>query len=515
MLELTPVTEVNDLRARYLKGLKNTRRKKQEITPDYLDIHCIQDVILYLGVNTKLIGTVIIDDATIIEKAFAFSKKYFPDRFTIDEIEELVQDELEHIKNYLENYKGKGENEEKKSDEQIQSDKKIHDTALDILKKGNPLDYIIEKYNKIHVGDTVLGKILICTFASTTILNSAGLHPGLTGTSGKGKSNACISMHYLLPEEWKYYGSSSDKGVLYRGFEPGTVIFLDDIGTLSDGLESIIKRSTSTFQEGFTHIIPNLKKKGPKKYDEISFPPRCTWWITSHDGSFDMQVLNRQIMLNIDDNTSQDEAVFKHQVEKAMTGTSDRMIDEEVLICQEIFRILKKDNINVAIPFADKLEWKNKDNRRNFEMFLDIIRSFTALFRYQREVENGCVIADKKDYENAKNVWTDGCAKEQMSKLTKNEMIIFQKIIQHNDYGLSLNDIIRESSFSQGYVHELLHGKRNLDGTHRGGLLQKIPGLISEDVYNESTKRNLKKYRYVGIPMDIWDQYKDVVSITS
>ncbi|HQB07513.1 MAG TPA: hypothetical protein PK712_06615, partial [Rectinema sp.] len=59
--------------------------------------------------------------------------------------------------------------------------------ALDILKNGDPVEYILNVYSRLHVGDIQIGKVLLLSIANQSVLNSEGLQPKLSGASGKGK----------------------------------------------------------------------------------------------------------------------------------------------------------------------------------------------------------------------------------------------------------------------------------------------------------------------------------------
>ena len=63
--------------------------------------------------------------------------------------------------------------------------------ARRILKTGNPIEYILDTFNTIHVEDRQTGEILALSVGSACIENCAGLHPKLSGESGKGKSHSC------------------------------------------------------------------------------------------------------------------------------------------------------------------------------------------------------------------------------------------------------------------------------------------------------------------------------------
>ena len=387
------------------------------------------------------------------------------DKFTFDELEAMIKEvDIEVNEKYHLFFKVESKlKENDKVDEiSVWMHTPRYQQAMDVL-KTEPLYYILDKFNKIHKGDTGLGEILLISSLSTGILNTAGIHPAGNGLTGKGKSDAYKAMFHLLPEgdinnfnAYKIICSSSAKGVLYAGLNDGVVVFLDDVESIPQDLVDIIKRSTSAYQDGYTHLLTDLKKEGKEKVEKIQFPRRITWWITSPNSDFDMQMLNRAIMMNVDESSSQDNDVFDLQTELGISGNTAFEIDDEVLICREMFKILKNENVKVKIPYLDKLQWNNKDNRRNWPMFQDIIRSIASLYRFQRERdEEGYIIANWQDYKKASVLWNVSCAKEQMSKLTKTKMKILDIIYKNvNNGGIFSNGITAGSIYKQCCLQE-------------------------------------------------------------
>lgn len=168
-------------------------------------------------------------------------------------------------------------------------DPSIEEKALEIMRTGNPMDYIIGVYNKIHVGDTYLGKIMLLSIACQSAISSDGIQPKLTGSSGKGKTHAAKAMFHLIPDlEYKMMGSLSAKTLFYKpDIMPGTIIFTDDV-KISEDLDSTLKQAMSNFQEPTIHRT--VIKQG---YSELTIPPRTVFWMTSVNTDFSDELINR------------------------------------------------------------------------------------------------------------------------------------------------------------------------------------------------------------------------------
>ncbi|NLA31084.1 MAG: hypothetical protein GX880_04605, partial [Methanomicrobiales archaeon] len=63
-----------------------------------------------------------------------------------------------------------------------------HRRALEILTAGDPLAFILDTFNRTHVGDRTVAECLALSIASQSVANTNGLHVAVSGNSGKGKS---------------------------------------------------------------------------------------------------------------------------------------------------------------------------------------------------------------------------------------------------------------------------------------------------------------------------------------
>lgn len=392
---------------------------------------------------------------------------------------------------------------------------KIDQEADRILREGDPIAYLKEQFSKIHIGDDTIFYGLLASIGSQSCRSSDGIQPGLTGESGKGKTDACRALYHLLPDDYKMRGSFSNKSLFYHLKKPGTVLFFDDAARLHEDIQDIIKQSTSAFQEPFIHRT--VDRGVPK---ELLLPARLDYWITTVSGNFELQFLNRQMNLSVDDSTNQDEKVMTVTLERYQQG-EDRFIEsEEVHICREMIKILKDlEPVIVKIPFADKIHWNQPKNRRNLPMFLDTVTAFTAFRQFQRERdETGAIIATRDDFELAKKLWT-GIGKEQVGKLTKDDLRLLNCIKEKGEKShtgiFSIPRMIakRELGFSDYKMDLIINGK---NGT--GGLKEKVEGfeLIrgTKTTGDEYLKRTIHfdELEYDG-SLDTFGQFNDLVWI--
>jgi hypothetical protein len=367
--------------------------------------------------------------------------------------------------------------------DQTEVSAEIHSKAWEILEKGSPFDYMIGIYNRNHIGDTLLGKSYLAILGCTLCTNTGGIHPGTTGKSGYGKSHSMEAILHQYPPEYVFDKDFSDMAWFYTEMKPGTVIFLDDTQNLKDVHKDIIKKATTRYQKGYERAISDPKMK---KVDVLRIPPRCSFWVNSVEGAYDLQFLNRQI--NLATNEKQTEPIYEKQLGDSTHGTQGFEEDEKWQVAQEIHRILKKrDPVRVMAPILDDIDWHNKENPRNYPMFVDTICGVAAINQFQRERDpDGTVIATREDVEVAKEIW-DVISQEQRTKLNPKLLMVQLKIVEmtrnRQDHAVFRIDLAKAfPTLTSGDLTNIIKGRRNRNGVYEGGLLQLVPGLEIESV---------------------------------
>ncbi|MCK9306872.1 MAG: hypothetical protein M0P17_05030, partial [Methanoculleus sp.] len=204
----------------------------------------------------------------------------------------------------------------------------LRERALAILRDGDPLAFLLETFNKAHVGDRTVAECLVMSLASQSVENTNGLHVSISGNSGKGKSHACVTMLRQVPAEYRLAGTVSDKALYYNdNLHPGTVFLFDDV-SLSDDLQEVLKSATANFREPIEHQTVT----SDRKLQICRIPERCVWWLAKVEDPGDDQVMNRMLTVWIDDSAEQDARVLEHlkRVE-AREGAGDEQEHDDLL----------------------------------------------------------------------------------------------------------------------------------------------------------------------------------------
>ena len=368
--------------------------------------------------------------------------------------------------------------------------------AIEILKSGDPLAFLLDTFNRSHVGDRTVAECLIMSIASQSVTNTRGLHVSISGNSGKGKSHACTTMLNLIPKDYKLTGTVSNKALYYADdLRPGTVILFDDT-SLSDDLQEVLKSATSSFHEPIEHRTVTADRQ----LRVCSIPERCVWWLAKVENPGDDQVMNRMLTVWIDDSAEQDRRVLEH-LKQVEAGAYRRGDDPDVLAARALWSIVKQHRISVRIPFARRIQFSNVANRRNPAMLFDLIKCHAALRFLQREgKETGDEIrieATREDFDAAARLYAainqEGGGQE--SKMTRNEAAALATIARMGWETFTVRMLQQATGLSYHQVRRILQGY-----TARGmvycGLLEKCPalGVVDATVIDESTGTTVRRH---------------------
>jgi len=347
-------------------------------------------------------------------------------------------------------------------------DAQLVSQAIDILENGDPIKFIMDEFHRHHVGDDEYGRLLVLAIASQHVMNTHGIHLTPSGASGKGKSHAGKTILHLLPHEYWIESSLSAMALYYMDLDAKIIIFSDDTN-ISEDLMSTIRRCITNFTTPISHQTVDGNRKGTT----LTIPERIIWIIASVENFMDEQTRNRMIDVPVDESAEIDELVFKKQVEDAKTAQSEFPETEGVAVCREIFRIIKNlDPIPVSIPFADDIVWTMKNNRRNFDVFKEMIKAYT-LFRYEkRAVIDGILEATLEDFHDAKKLYITR-AESEITGITGNEMPIIRALEEHGE--CTLQELMNITGITQTTLHNRLHGRSDRG---KAGMLERTKNLI-------------------------------------
>jgi hypothetical protein len=420
--------------------------------------------------------------------------------------------------------KGRNEEEEAPKKDQyqleIEADLKALERhrprALEILERGDPLGFLLDTFSQIHVGDRDAAEVQFIAFGCQSSSNSHGIQANWTGPSGKGKSAGAEACYHLLPKMYVLKGSVSAKSLFYHKDLPdGACIFLDDL-KVEEGsdLEATIKRSTSAFQEGAYHETLD----GNRQLLRMRLPKRLCWTLTYVDviESGD-QFLNRMFVIKTDSSREADEQVCRHILLRAERGESAFPVIEEVTISKAMMLDIKnKPPYRVVIPnLSERVSFTDRRNRRNPDLFVDLVIGLACLRHRQRkreQVREGewTLYASMEDIREAARIF-NAQGDYLGSRLDDAERAAALFIFEAGEAGLSIKALAEklrakypEDGWNEKKARRLLLGRQEKNGG-MGGLAGRLPGLYSEDVAhcNEYGCAVGKPVKHFKFPQDV------------
>jgi hypothetical protein len=382
--------------------------------------------------------------------------------------------------------------------------------ARAILREGDPLGFILDAFNKTHVGDRTVAESLAISVVSRSVENTNGLHVAISGNSGKGKTHACTTMLNLLPEASRLKGTVSDKALYYDDdLRPGTVFLFDDV-TLSPDLQEVLKSATSNFREPIEHRTLTTERK----LRVCTIPERCIWWLAKVEDPGDDQVLNRMLTVWIDDSLEQDRRVLEHMKEVEAAGVSGGRTTRRSSPPGRSGRSWGRRSCRFGFPFARRVQFAMAENRRNPGMLFDLIKCHARLFFLQRDRDDdGAVIANEEDFAAAARLYaalarTDG---GQETKLTRNEAAALATVARMGVEVFTVRQLQAAMGLSYQKTRRILHGYTSR-GTVYAGLLEKCPAISFFDasVIENTAEGNTihRREQYFTFDLEVYQAWR-------
>lgn len=370
--------------------------------------------------------------------------------------------------------------------------------ALDILKNGDPIQYIKDCVAKIHTGDDIFIEAMCISTAGQSCRNTDGLQLGSNGAPGSGKSHSSKAYLHHLRAKHKVEATISAKGLYYAHLKPGITVFSDDTEP-DEAMEQTIKRANTNYQETTLHYT--VKDQESKV---VSIPPRTNFIFNSVESNQSTQMLSRQFKYNTNDSQKQKDSITQMQLKaalKAEHGLTE--MNEDVLTCRYIHDEIKKNLFKVAIPFARRIWICDNRDARNTNMFLDMIKGYTIFKFMQRETDkDGNLLATEEDFNRACNLFSTQL-ETAITKYSEEEIKVLKYLAKEKE-PKSTSDIADNTQIPYNRVCKMLVGRKDRVNS---GLLEKVRGL-TVDHETRSTLDGTKSGKYYCLKeFDFWASY--------
>lgn len=378
--------------------------------------------------------------------------------------------------------------------------KQAKEEALKTLKEGDPVTFIVNTVQENHKGDKDAIEAQALAFAGQSTPNTDGIQVVMNGPSGSGKSHTNKSHLHCIPARWKRVTSVTPKAIYHMGLRPGIIILSDDT-KINEELEETVKRSTTNFQEETHHAtLINGELK------ELTIPPRTIWLFTNVDSQGSVQLLNRQLTFNTEDTPEVRKEALRKRLKEAEEGINRNIaVTHNVLVAREIYGIVKDQFLSVKIPYAKRIKPKDNNDMRIINKFLDMITGYAIFNFMQRERdEEGFIIADIKDFDNAKRLF-EAQKKGIVTKMNENERNIMM-VLSTTPGGADINTISDKTGIPVKNLYRIINGRSDRPDE---GLMGKIKGLRAEKVTEKYDAVTKTKTIYKVKDLNIFEFYEN------
>jgi DNA primase catalytic core len=380
---------------------------------------------------------------------------------------------------------------EPKADE-ITLDEDERAAALELLRDPQLLDRILADFEHCGVVGEETNK-LVSYLAVTSRLLEAPLAILVQSSSAAGKSALMEAVLALLPEEQRVqYSAMTGQSLFYMGetdLKHKVLAIVEEEGALraayalkllqSEGVLTI----ASTGKDATTGrlITHQYRVEGP-----------VMLFLTTTAIDLDEELLNRCLVLTVDEDRTQTQAIHRKQREQqTLEGLLARQEREDVLkVHQNAQRLLKP--LFVANPYARELTFLDSQTRarRDHMKYLTLIRAIALLHQYQRprktathrgkEVEY--IEVTKEDISTANRLAHEvlGRALDELPPQTRRLLLLLDEMVsaecerqkmERADFRFSRRDVRQYTAWSDSQLKRHLHRLEELEYllVHHGG----------------------------------------------
>lgn len=279
--------------------------------------------------------------------------------------------------------------------------------AQNQLESGDPLQYYLDSFDKIHKGDHLLKLWEMISALSATCADRQ-IHSWAVGPSGKGKSHLKRQLLKFLPAEaYTQKESFSPKALQYKAKEEGSsflndqLVYFDEVGENIENAIELIRLLTDQDKD----VIEHETVKDQEIIKLTLDTGNITVWFTSVDTIQDEQLKNRFILTNPDASSAQDTTVNQHQQNILNFGGDLDFIPKEAPVVQRMVRDWRENTpqYKPIVPF--KVNWKQEFNRRLYPFFYTLMGMIAKIHYKNRKTQGDYIFVTKADFDLAKLIW--------------------------------------------------------------------------------------------------------------
>ena len=301
--------------------------------------------------------------------------------------EEVIRRDLGSVLRKLEELQDRQiKNALEPKEEEIQLSEDERAAAMDLLRDPHMLDRILRDFERCGMVGEETNK-LASYLAVTSRLLESPLAILVQASSAAGKSALMEAVLAMLPEEQRVqYSAMTGQSLFYMGetdLKNKVLAIVEEEGALRAAYALKLLQSEGVLTIASTGKDATTGRLVTHQY-RVEGPVMLFLTTTAID--LDEELLNRCLVLTVDEDRAQTQAIHKKQREaQTIEGLLARQERNEILrVHQNAQRLLKP--LFVANPYARELTFLDRQTRtrRDHMKYLALIRSIALLHQYQR-----------------------------------------------------------------------------------------------------------------------------------
>jgi DNA primase catalytic core len=274
------------------------------------------------------------------------------------------------------------------------------DAALELLRSPNLLERVLHDFEKCGVVGEETNK-LVGYLAAVSRKLEEPLAVLIQSSSAAGKSSLMEAVLAFVPDEDKVkFSAMTGQSLFYMGdleLKHKVLAVVEEEGAARAAYALKLLQSEGELTIASTGKNPSTGRLETHEY-HVEGPTQL--FLTTTASELDEELLNRCLVLSVDEERAQTKAIHQLQREKqTLEGLlSRRARDETLKVHQNAQRLLCP--LLVANPFARSLTFLDDRTRtrRDFPKYLTLIRAIALLHQYQRPVKTASAGGAELDY---------------------------------------------------------------------------------------------------------------------
>lgn len=275
------------------------------------------------------------------------------------------------------------------------------ENTIDILKQNN----LLQEINKLIEQSGIVGEAnsrLLLFIIASSYKTKQPLHAIVQGSSGSGKTHLISKIADIIPQEDVLRFTRITESSLYNWGEYELVnklLVIEDLDGLKE--EAMFAMRELISNQRLSSSVSIKDKKGNIKSTKKEVKGVFSSLSATTKGEIYEDNMSRSFLLAVDESQDQTDKIINYQNKRIAGEINEKDQEKAKELLQKIIRALKVEE--VQNPYATQIQLPENvhKKRRLNEMFQSIIKQITIINQYQRRTQNGRIVTEIEDIENA------------------------------------------------------------------------------------------------------------------